>query len=78
MTSDRVYRAGKPYEDAASELELFAGKQFDPQVVAAFHKVPREDWEDLRRRSVIKKQDDMPPVRSVAALLKENLARLAS
>jgi response regulator RpfG family c-di-GMP phosphodiesterase len=78
MTSDRVYRAGKPYEDAARELELFAGKQFDPQVVAAFHRVPREDWEVLRRRSVIKKQDDLPPVRSMAAVLKENLARLAS
>jgi HD-GYP domain-containing protein (c-di-GMP phosphodiesterase class II) len=78
MTSDRVYRAGKPYEAAASELGLFAGLQFDPQVVAAFNRVPREDWDDLRRRSVIKKQDELLPVRSVAALLKENLARLAS
>lgn len=79
MTSDRVYRAGKPYEAAAQELELFAGKQFDPQVVAAFHSVPREDWDDLRRRSLIKRQDELPPVRRhVVAQLKENLTALAS
>jgi response regulator RpfG family c-di-GMP phosphodiesterase len=79
MTSDRVYRQGKPYEAAATELELFAGKQFDPQVVAAFHRVPQTDWDDLRRRSLIKGQDELPPVRrSVATLLKENLAAMAS
>jgi response regulator RpfG family c-di-GMP phosphodiesterase len=79
MTSDRVYRQGKPYEAAAEELGLFSGKQFDPQVVAAFHRVPREDWEDLRRRSLIKRQDDMPAThRSLAAMLKENLTALAS
>ncbi|HEX8173545.1 MAG TPA: HD domain-containing phosphohydrolase [Pyrinomonadaceae bacterium] len=79
MTSDRVYRKGKPYEVAAEELGLHAGKQFDPEVVAAFRRVPREDWEDLRRRSVIKKQDDVSPApRAVAAMLKENLTALAS
>lgn len=79
MTSDRVYRAGKPYEAAAEELERFAGKQFDPHVVEAFHRVPRDDWEDLRRRSVIKKQDELPPVRTaIAAILKENMERMAS
>jgi response regulator RpfG family c-di-GMP phosphodiesterase len=79
MTSDRVYRKGKPYEAAAEELELFTGKQFDPQVVAAFHRVPHEDWDDLRRRSLIKRQDDLLPAqRAVASMLKENLTALAS
>lgn len=79
MTSDRVYRKGKPYEMAAEELGLHAGKQFDPKVVAAFHRVPREDWEDLRRRSLIKKQEDLSPAhRSVPAMMKENLTALAS
>lgn len=77
MTSDRVYRAGKPYEAAAEELDRFAGIQFDPQVVAAFHRVPREDWADLRRRSLIKKQDEPTNIRR-AAVLEENLAALAS
>jgi putative nucleotidyltransferase with HDIG domain len=79
MTSDRVYRAGKPYEAAAEELEKFSGIQFDPKVVEAFHRVPREDWEDLRRRSLIKKQDKPTNIsHNVAALLDERLAALAS
>lgn len=36
MTSDRVYRAGMPVEDAVAELWRCAGTQFDPEVVAAF------------------------------------------
>lgn len=48
ITSDRVYRAAQSYEAAAAELDKFAGEQFDPTVVAAFHRVPREDWDRLR------------------------------
>lgn len=57
MISDRVYRKGRSYEEAAEELDAWAGRQFDPAVVEAFHRVPREDWEELRRLSLIKKQD---------------------
>jgi response regulator RpfG family c-di-GMP phosphodiesterase len=57
MISDRVYRRGRSYEAAAEELDAWADRQFDPRVVAAFHRVPREDWEELRRLSVIKKQE---------------------
>jgi response regulator RpfG family c-di-GMP phosphodiesterase len=49
MTSDRVYRAGRGYEAALAELEDYAGRQFDPNVVEAFRRVPRQDWECLRR-----------------------------
>jgi len=48
ITSDRVYRVGRPYEAALAELEVHAGRQFDPAVVAAFRRVPREEWERLR------------------------------
>jgi response regulator RpfG family c-di-GMP phosphodiesterase len=78
MTSDRVYRAGKPYEAAAEELEKFAAIQFDPEVVAAFHRVAREDWDDLRRRSVIKRQEKSPLSHTVTAVLESNLTALAS
>ncbi|MGI9165629.1 MAG: HD-GYP domain-containing protein, partial [Pyrinomonadaceae bacterium] len=54
MTSDRVYRLGRPYQDAAQELDDWAGKQFDAEVVAAFHRVPREDWDELRLQSLVK------------------------
>ncbi|HEX8207285.1 MAG TPA: diguanylate cyclase [Solirubrobacteraceae bacterium] len=36
MTSDRVYRAGMPREEAVAELERCAGSQFDADVVRAF------------------------------------------
>jgi putative two-component system response regulator len=49
ITSNRVYRHGRTYELAASELDRHAGTQFDPRVVEAFHKVPREEWERLCR-----------------------------
>jgi len=51
MVSDRVYRRGRPYEEAARELEEFAGSQFDPTVVKAFLRVPAGEWAALRARS---------------------------
>jgi response regulator RpfG family c-di-GMP phosphodiesterase len=79
MISDRVYRAGRSYEEAAEELERFAGKQFDPTVVAAFHRVPREDWNELRQRSLIKKQErDASVSHPVASLLESRLSAFPS
>jgi len=72
ITSDRVYRKGKPYEAAAQELDDWAGKQFDPKVVAAFHRVPKEDWAELHARSLIKK-DDPFDVRRMIAMLESQL-----
>jgi response regulator RpfG family c-di-GMP phosphodiesterase len=51
IISDRVYRAGKPFELAAAELDRCAGRHFDPEVVAAFHRVPPGDWQQMRERS---------------------------
>ncbi|HYP01974.1 MAG TPA: HD domain-containing phosphohydrolase [Pyrinomonadaceae bacterium] len=52
MVSHRVYRAGKPYEAAAAELERHAGRQFDPVIVAAFLRIPPAEWEELRALSL--------------------------
>ncbi len=49
MTSDRVYRPAKSYEEAVAELDSCAGTHFDPRVVAAFQRFPRQDWERLTR-----------------------------
>ena len=49
MTSDRVYRPAKSYDEAVAELDSCAGTHFDPRVVAAFHRFPRADWERLTR-----------------------------
>ena len=58
ITSDRVYRRGKSYHEAAKELDDWAGRQFDPKVVEAFHRVPQEDWDELHRQSLLPKQDE--------------------
>ena len=57
IVSNRVYRAGKPYEMAASELKRHAGEQFDPAVVAAFLRIPAAEWEELRARTLPRKTD---------------------
>jgi putative nucleotidyltransferase with HDIG domain len=64
ITSDRVYRQGRPYEAAAGELNEWSGRQFDPRVVEAFHRVPKEDWDELRRRSLVRKppEDEWQPL----------------
>jgi putative nucleotidyltransferase with HDIG domain len=72
MTSDRVYRKGKPYAAAAKELDDWAGKQFDPKVVEAFHRVPQEDWAELHARSLVKKDDEME-VRRMVEMLESQL-----
>ena len=43
MTSDRPYRKGLPYDVAFSELEEFAGSQFDPKLSKIFVKAMEKD-----------------------------------
>ncbi len=52
ITSDRVYRTGRSYEAAAAELDEHAGIQFDPEVVGAFHRIPPEEWDAMRKHSI--------------------------
>lgn len=57
MISDRIYRSGRSYKEALEELKKHAGTQFDPEVVEAFSRVPEEDWESLKKRSLTEKQE---------------------
>jgi len=68
ITSDRVYRRGKSYEAAAQELDDWSGRQFDPKVVEAFHRVPKEDWEELHRQSLMPKEDQFDVRQLVQAM----------
>jgi len=72
ITSDRVYRRGKSYEAAAQELDDWAGRQFDPKVVEAFHRVPKDDWEELHRQSLLPKHEEYE-VRRMVQLLESQL-----
>ncbi len=72
ITSDRVYRRGKSYQEAAQELDDWAGRQFDPKVVEAFHRVPQDDWDELHRQSLLPKQDEFD-VRRMVEMLESRL-----
>ncbi|HZD93326.1 MAG TPA: HD domain-containing phosphohydrolase, partial [Candidatus Sulfotelmatobacter sp.] len=49
ITSDRPYRAAQTIQVAREEIERFAGRQFDPEVVRVFLEMPDTIWEDLRK-----------------------------
>ncbi|MBA2524567.1 MAG: HD-GYP domain-containing protein [Pyrinomonadaceae bacterium] len=61
MTSDRVYRQAKSFDEAIAELDACAGSHFDPQVVAAFHRFSRAEWECLSRRKNLSAVPDYQP-----------------
>ncbi|MGI8469287.1 MAG: hypothetical protein ACR2N3_12625 [Pyrinomonadaceae bacterium] len=46
-----------PYQAALEELRRCAGTQFDPSVVEAFWRIPKEDWEIPHRRSLAERQE---------------------
>ncbi|HEY2975709.1 MAG TPA: HD domain-containing phosphohydrolase [Pyrinomonadaceae bacterium] len=77
ITSNRVYRKGKPYQAAAEELNAWAGRQFDPKVVDAFHRVPQQDWDELRDQSLIGKEDELE-VRRMVDMLESHLEVVAN
>jgi putative nucleotidyltransferase with HDIG domain len=49
ITSNRPYRAARPFEEAADELIRCSGKHFDPSVVQAFLAVPMDTWREIRQ-----------------------------
>jgi putative nucleotidyltransferase with HDIG domain len=50
LLSDRPYRKGRPYAVARQVIAEEAGRQFDPEGVAAFLEVPPEEWDQIRAR----------------------------
>ena len=75
ITSDRVYRAGRPYDTAARELWREAGRQFDPEVVAAFLRIPPVEWDELRARAARARRRSIE--RCAPPLAEKSAARLA-
>lgn len=49
ITSDRPYRTAQTVAAARKEIELWSGRQFDPEVVRTFLSMPDNIWTDLRR-----------------------------
>jgi putative nucleotidyltransferase with HDIG domain len=48
ITSDRPYRPAQTLTAARKEIEEWAGRQFDPEIVKVFLTMPENIWEDLR------------------------------
>jgi len=81
ITSDRVYRVGRSYEVAVAELEEFAGRQFDPAVVAAFRRIPRDEWDELRAASFGRwqeRQNSQPATLPAGAEIETLIAELVN
>ncbi len=50
ITSDRPYRRAQSFAAAKEEINKFAGRQFDPEVVRVFNTMPEGIWDDLRKQ----------------------------
>ncbi len=59
MTSDRPYRAARPFSAARDVIERGSGKLFDSEVVDAFLSIPEETWESTRAEAAIKLIDSV-------------------
>jgi putative nucleotidyltransferase with HDIG domain len=49
IMSDRPYRVAQSLPAAKTEIQKWAGRQFDPDVVKVFLEMPDNIWEDLRK-----------------------------
>ena len=49
IMSDRPYRPARPLSAAKKEIEVWSGRQFDPEIVKVFLEMPDNIWDDLRR-----------------------------
>ena len=58
IVSDRPYRKGRSLNYAREEIERYAGRQFDPQVVQAFLSLTNEEWISLREEESIFRTKD--------------------
>ncbi len=54
MTSDRPYRKALPFEAVISEVKMFRGTQFDPEIADIFLSINRVQWEDCAGKHFLK------------------------
>jgi len=52
MISDRVYRAGRTIAEATEELKKHTGREFDPEVIECFARIPQREWVLAREASL--------------------------
>lgn len=76
ITSDRPYRAARPYAAARAEIIANSGTHFDPMVVRAFINISEAEWSDIRLNAesldYIEKIIDKHEIRSFIVSLKRH------
>ena len=77
MTFDRPYSRAISFETARDEIYRCAGTHFDPDVVTTFLGIPLEQFEDIRRRSLIDRSPADAAAEAVRAALTESVSALA-
>lgn len=53
MTSHRPYRNALPFDAVISEVNIYRGRQFDPDVAALFLSISRNQWEECAGKKFI-------------------------
>ena len=53
IRSDRPYRAGQSHEIACEEIAASSGSHFDPKIVNAFLSISKQEWNEIRRSSLV-------------------------
>ncbi|HZM90578.1 MAG TPA: HD domain-containing phosphohydrolase [Blastocatellia bacterium] len=53
IRSDRPYRAGQSHEIACEEIAGSSGSHFDPKIVNAFLSISKQEWNEIRRSSLV-------------------------
>ncbi len=53
MTSHRPYRKALPFDAVISEVNIYRGRQFDPDVAALFLSISRSQWEECAGKKFI-------------------------
>lgn len=66
ITSHRPYSRARTYEQAVEILTRESGVLFDPQVVEAFLRIAKEEWEQMRH-AVAQRDDPKDPVTRLLA-----------
>jgi HD-GYP domain-containing protein (c-di-GMP phosphodiesterase class II) len=61
ITSDLPYRPARSLGAARDEIQRWAGRQFDPEIVKTFMEMPDNIWTDLRQHIVAQTQRPVPP-----------------
>lgn len=55
ITTNRTYRKALTFDEAINLIANESGRQFDPKVIDAFIKIPKEQW--IRVRKLVEKSD---------------------